>query len=112
MNIDYAKIIERANARKDKLLLLQALLPSVVTVLDDLAEAKTTTSALLAILHSLDEEAQNLVGHSQVRALYQLVEGINQVHSHLKLVDGNGAYRKDASGRSHIETLNRMLERA
>lgn len=112
MNIDYAKIIEAANARKDALLRLNDLLQEMPGHLLALQSARIYSVNLYAALRNLDQEAQELVGAPGIRALHRFGEAMTGLYSnHLGLLDYPGGLAQ-GNGKTHLANIEDLLKDA
>lgn len=110
MNIDYAKIIEAANARKDALLRLNDLLQEMPGHLLALEGARIYSVSLYAALRNLDQEAQELVGAPGIRALHRFGEATTGLYSnHLGLLDYPGGIQS-GNGKTILQNLQELTE--
>lgn len=110
MNIDFAKIIEAANVRKDALLRLNDLLQEMPGHLLALEGARIYSVNLFATLRSLDQEAQDLVGAPGIRALHRFGEAMQGLYSnHLSLLDYPGGITQ-GNGKTILQNLRDLTE--
>lgn len=69
MDINFEQIIEAANQRKNALVALQARVSAVPEILQDIQALHNWGRALEAEIKALDVEAQQMIGHYELRAL-------------------------------------------
>jgi len=109
VNIDYAAIIEKANARKDALLRLNDLLQELPQHLKALDDARCFSASLYAVLDRLDPEAQELVGGPGMRALYKFQSSVAGLYSNgLELLDYPGGLNH-GNGKSTLQNLRALI---
>lgn len=112
MNIDYAKIIEAANERKDALLRLNDLLQEMPGHLLALQGMRIYCDGLYAALCKLDPEARSLVGEPGIRALHKFNEAIKGVYANnLSLLDYPGGLAQ-GNGKTHLANIEDLLKEA
>lgn len=110
MNIDYAKIIEAANERKDALLRLNDLLREMPGHLLALQGMRIYCDGLYAALCKLDPEARSLVGEPGIRALHKFNEAIKGVYAnHLSLLDYPGGMSA-GNGKTNLANLEALTK--
>lgn len=110
MNIDYAKIIEAANERKDALLRLNDLLQEMPGHLLALQGMREYCNDLYAALCKLDPEARSLVGEPGIRALHKFNEAVKGVYAnHLSLLDHPGGLF-DGNGKTVLANLEALTK--